>query len=59
MIILLLEIIIFIQKKTQFITLAPLIVAPLESEAVQLEGSIVPSPGLYIVPYKSSIFIKG
>ena len=42
-----------------FNTLAPFFKAALVSEVAQLAGSMVPSPGLWRVPYKSSTFSSG
>ena len=42
-----------------FNTLAPFFTAALVSEVAQLAGSMVPSPGLWRVPYKSSTFSSG
>ena len=41
------------------LTLAPFFVAARVSVVAQLAGSIVPSPGLCSVPYKSSTFNRG
>ena len=41
------------------LTSAPLLIAPLDKDKAHPAGSIVPSPGLYKVPYKSSMFING
>ena len=50
---------IYIERNSISHTLPPFIIAALVSVVAQLAGSMVPSPGLCSVPYKSSTFNNG
>lgn len=55
----LISVILYMERNSISHTLPPFIIAALVSVVAQLAGSMVPSPGLCSVPYKSSTFNNG